>query len=320
MKKIILLRPFRKKGNYQFFMDWFADAWQSCGGRLQQGYSIPWTIRLMVAKSRLSRNCPILSSKREALLVLGAGYPDSFAWPHSYTHEIIPMLWDVWPRYWSRLISSLKRHHVRTFLCTSDQVCEYVRELLPHIHVIHVPEGINPSGYLPGENLQNRTIDILELGRQLPSFHQSAISLSRLHPDLKHMFSSVGSPLLFPDFGSLCLGLASSKITVSYPRCDTHPEMAGNVETLTQRYWECMLSRTLIVGRAPQELIDLVGYNPVIEIFTHESSEQIYQILKNIDSYQNLVNKNYHIAQQLAPWSARCVVLKSQLNTLGYNI
>ena len=44
------------------------------------------------------------------------------------------------------------------------------------------------------------------------------------------------------------------------------PELAGDIETLTQRYWECMLSRIVMLGHAPQELIDLIGYNPVIEI------------------------------------------------------
>ena len=59
--------------------------------------------------------------------------------------------------------------------------------------------------------------------------------------------------------------------------------MAGKIETLTQRYWECMLSRCLIVGRAPFELINLIGYNPVIEVEWGNESEQLLRILNNIE-------------------------------------
>lgn len=37
------------------------------------------------------------------------------------------------------------------------------------------------------------------------------------------------------------------------------PEIAGDIETLTQRYWECMFSRMVMVGHAPQELLTLSG-------------------------------------------------------------
>lgn len=126
MKHLTLLEPIRKEGNYQFFMQWFADAWAASGGKTVKGIRAPWNLRLLIAKSRISRNFPLFTSSRKALLVPGAGYPDSFAWPLGYTNEIVPMLWDVWPRYWPRLISSLKRHHVQTLLCTSSRVCEYV--------------------------------------------------------------------------------------------------------------------------------------------------------------------------------------------------
>lgn len=165
MKHLTLLEPIRKEGNYQFFMQWFADAWTTSGGQTVKGISVPWNLRLLIAKSRVSRNFRLFTSSRRALLVPGAGYPDSFAWPFGYANEIVPMLWDVWPRYWPRLISSLRRHHVQTLLCTSSQVCEYVAEKLPHIHAVHVPEGIDPAGYRDGGPLEGRRTDILQIGR-----------------------------------------------------------------------------------------------------------------------------------------------------------
>ena len=97
------------------------------------------------------------------------------------------------------------------------------------------------------------------------------------------------------------------------------PEMAGDVETLTQRYWECMLSGTLIVGHAPKELVDLLGYNPVIELETDEDiGSRLSQILDNISSYQELADKNLAVARENASWDTRMTRLLPQLRQLGY--
>ena len=95
--------------------------------------------------------------------------------------------------------------------------------------------------------------------------------------------------------------------------------MAGDVETLTQRYWECMLSGTLIVGHAPKELVDLLGYNPVIELETDEDiGSRLSQILDNISSYQELADKNLAAARENASWDTRMTRLLPQLHQLGY--
>ena len=297
MKHLTLLEPIRKEGNYQFFMQWFADAWTTSGGQTVKGISVPWNLRLLIAKSRVSRNFRLFTSSRRALLVPGAGYPDSFAWPFGYANEIVPMLWDVWPRYWPRLISSLRRHHVQTLLCTSSQVCEYVAEKLPHIHAVHVPEGIDPAGYRDGGPLEGRRTDILQIGRLMQPVHEAILQMRQSSPRLSYLYPEEPGRLVFPDF----------------------PEMAGDVETLTQRYWECMLSGTLIVGHAPKELVDLLGYNPVIELETDEDiGSRLSQILDNISSYQELADKNLAVARENASWDTRMTRLLPQLRQLGY--
>ena len=91
------------------------------------------------------------------------------------------------------------------------------------------------------------------------------------------------------------------------------------METLTQRYWECMLSGTLIVGHAPKELVDLLGYNPVIELETDEDiGSRLSQILDNISSYQELADKNLAVARENASWDTRMTRLLPQLRQLGY--
>ena len=66
-----------------------------------------------------------------------------------------------------------------------------------------------------------------------------------------------------------------------------------------------MLSGCIMIGRAPKELIDLIGYNPVIEVEWHRAQQQLYDILDSVDKYQNLVNHNYEIAKRYASWGER---------------
>lgn len=112
--------------------------------------------------------------------------------------------------------------------------------------------------------------------------------------------------------------LADSKITIALTKNFTDPQIGAGVETLTQRYWENMLSRIVMVGHAPQELIDLIGYNPVVEIPVDENANQqfvskIKDILSHLDDYQELVDKNRMIALKMAPWEIRMREVKNWL-------
>ncbi len=99
--------------------------------------------------------------------------------------------------------------------------------------------------------------------------------------------------------------MGDAKITIALPRSMTQLEVAGDIETLTQRYWENMLSRIVMVGHAPQELVDPIGYNPVIELDKENFTEQIFDILAHIENYQELVDKNRETALQLGDWTLR---------------
>ena len=79
-----------------------------------------------------------------------------------------------------------------------------------------------------------------------------------------------------------------------------------------------MLSRTLILGRAPKELIDFAGYNPVINVDWNAPELQIEYILQHIREYQNLVDKNYHFALQHASWNNRVGTMLALLHENGY--
>lgn len=146
----------------------------------------------------------------------------------------------------------------------------------------------------------NRKIDVLELGRKNSFYHDQIVKME----GVKFLYNK-NNQYVFPSFSDLVLGLSNSKIVICFPRCDTHQNMTGQIETLTQRYWECMLSRCLIVGRAPFELINLIGYNPVIEVEWGNEEEQLLKILNNIGIYQDMVDRNYSVALEFSPWACR---------------
>ena len=112
--------------------------------------------------------------------------------------------------------------------------------------------------------------------------------------------------------------MADSKVSLTFPRCDTHPEVAGSIETLTQRYWECMLSRVVMVGRAPFELVNLVGYNPVVEIGRKTAEDLIMDVVMHPETYQGLADKNRKVALQYARWSGRMPKIMNFLKECGY--
>ena len=81
-----------------------------------------------------------------------------------------------------------------------------------------------------------------------------------------------------------------------------------------------MLSRIVIVGRAPKELINLIGYNPVIEIEREQQTEKIVEILDNIGHYQSLVDKSRKTAIDMGGWDLRIKEIQRFLLNKGYII
>ena len=77
------------------------------------------------------------------------------------------------------------------------------------------------------------------------------------------------------------------------------------METVTHRYFESMASKCLIVGHAPKELTDLFGYNPVIEVQWGSEFGQIEQLLNNLGSFEDLVERNYLRLLEVGTWTSR---------------
>lgn len=327
--EIFIKNRIRKKKQFQFFMHSFVESAIKLGfkvkyevgkeGRLQK-YEIKLCRFFIQVLGRLWYKYMV---KDKALLVTSRGENlFSSAFPY-YRYKVIPMIWDVWPGYWEILYSDLRLLRCEIVFVTVRQTAEKLTADLG-IKTFWIPEGINIRDYCPGDDLFMRTIDVYELGRQKQEYNQileNALQMGGVKSLVRNEYAQNGTllKLAYPTAESLLRHLSEVKIIVCFPQCDTHPQNAGNLETLTQRYWEAMLSRCLIVGRAPKELIDLIGYNPVIDVDWNAPEKQLSHILNHIVDYQGFVNKNYDIALKYASWDNRVRQIKSILKVEGYD-
>lgn len=335
MKQIYIKNRLRRQDEFQFFMHQFVE---SCirNGFLSVKDIIPsyrFFVRSVLRRFLLClyRMCRVthmkLFSKKKALLITANGVTiQDNIFPYYFNYEVVPMLWDVWPSTWERMYNSFKLFDIRMVFVTSSQVAEHINSKT-NIHAYWIPEGIDKNGYKNEKRLVDRQINILEMGRQHPKLHSVLVQMV----EKKLLFNVASSKinadgtlnpnrLSFNSFEDLSNALSNAKILICFPQCDTNPNRAGNIETLTQRYWEGMLSGCVLLGRAPKELIQLIGYNPVIDVDWNNVDNQILEILEHIDTYQVLVDKNYDSAQNFASWDNRIILIKEYLKKEQYCI
>ena len=288
------------------------DAWTKAGGQTMRSH-YPWRIFHRFA---FDYELPtICKSKDIAQLRFVEPVSINFdTFPDYACHEIIPFIWDCWPRYFEKTCKWFKRHEVRTAIFTSSQTAERMRERFPEMNILWCPEGIDTSLYSEGKELKNREIDILEFGRS-----NRKVFKAELPSSIKHVCTMQDGKYIFTN-EELRQSMGDAKVTITLPRSITQPDVAGDIETLTQRYWECMLTRMVMVGHAPKELVDFIGYNPVIEIDTENPNGQINDILQHLADYRDLTNKNREVALQKGDWTARMQGVMDFLKGNGYRI
>ena len=304
---ITLIAP--KEGEFNKFQYWFAKAWEDAEGKSVCDIRIPHKLRAL--GGRLFGR-PFWRSNKK-VVILGCHRIESKAWPWCCVNEIVPMMWDLWPENFDYFVKFLKSNRVKLCFVTASQNVGKIKKAYPGVEVVWVPEGIKVSEYKVGKPLAERTIDILNYGRNV-SWVNEAIESYDFNQAITHVYNRDGKHY-FKDFNSLLTGIRNSKMAICYPQCDTNPLRCGDVETLTQRYWECMLSGTLMIGRAPKELVEICDYNPVITL-NDDPAPQIENILNNIDDYQKLADRNRMCAEEKADWSNRIPIVLQALKSI----
>lgn len=232
--------------------------------------------------------------------------------PDYMCYEIIPFFWDCWPRYFDNVCKWLIKYRTKSAIFTSSQVATKIKNLFPQMNVMSLTEGIIVDDYPAGKDLSKRENQLYEIGTGRRCYLKSK------YPEEYQKFSKLPINGLIRKREDYIKTLCDTKITITFPRCDLMPEETGDIETLTQRYWETMLTRSVILGRAPKELTKLIGYNPVIDIDKSNPIGQIEDILSHIDDYQPLVDKNRQTAFEKGSWDIRMKEVASWLKLCGY--
>lgn len=113
------------------------------------------------------------------------------------------------------------------------------------INVIWCPEAVDDSVYQKGKLLKERNIDLLEFGRsndKVFKADQLKAVFDNKNCGLNHVCTKQNSKFIYTN-EQLYEAMGNAKVTIALPRSITQPEIAGDIETLTQRYWECMFSK-----------------------------------------------------------------------------
>lgn len=308
MKKVYAVAPFSHGINFKMQV---YDAWVKMGGKTTTSYYPAKFLRGLVYKYEL----PIIKENDyKAQLRFVEPVSISFdTFPGYAFYEIIPMIWDCWPIHFEKTCQWFVKHNVKTAIFTSSQTADNMRRRFPEMKILTITEGINTSVFRNNyKKIKEKEIDLFEISTLRRSYFKKKypIEYSKLCN-----ISPTRSTKSDEDFRSV---LFDTKVTIMFPRCDTRPQIAGNIETLTQRYWECMLSGMIMVGRAPKELIDLIGYNPVLDLNRENEIEHVEDIIKHAEDYQELVDKNRKTALKMADWSLRIEKIRSFLSDSGY--
>ncbi|MFU8945159.1 glycosyltransferase [Mycetocola zhadangensis] len=225
----------------------------------------------------------------------------------------VVLAWDVWQDSVAEWIDLLRDFRVQVVFCTSTAAQELLRERGFEGDLLYLPEATSVASYRPGTRLTERAIQVLELGRRWDAWHDP-VQRSGLLGNVKSRYELERGQVIFDTRDDLIDGFASSAVSVCFPRSVTHPA-AGEVETFTHRYLESMASGCLVLGHAPADLIELFGYNPVIEADIHDAPGQLRAILNNLGSYQDFVDRNLERVKQVGDWRQRAEYIADVLLT-----
>lgn len=212
-------------------------------------------------------------------------------------------LFDAWGFDLDKIVDFVTTFKIDTVFVSASQSALLLKDKLANNKVHWIPEGINPQDYKV-RTYQEKDIEVLALGRKYNRYHESIVDSCDID-NINYLYEIVKGQLVFPTREDFIQGLARTKISICFPSSITHPERSGDIETMTIRYLQSMVSKCLIVGHAPKEMIDLFGYNPVIEVDYTNSFDQLKKILANFTDYIPLIEKNYEIVVQNHTWNNR---------------
>jgi spore maturation protein CgeB len=217
--------------------------------------------------------------------------------------EIVLYIMDAWPSYHARIEKAIKLFGIKTIFFSSQQVAAIFREKGILSNAIWLPEAVRIEKYtfLP---MPNRDIDVLNFGRKW-DLHHDMIVEPLVKANITYLYEKIKGVIVLPQRADFLDALSRAKITICVPSNITHPQRSGDISTITMRYFQCMASKSIVLGVAPPELLELFGYNPIVEININNPFEQIQFILSHLEDYDELIERNYLEVKKNHTWAAR---------------
>jgi spore maturation protein CgeB len=176
-----------------------------------------------------------------------------------------------------------------------------------------MPEAICSDSYCFME-YNKKNIDVLQYGRRWEWLHKQILPFCREN-DIHYTYPQENgdTKFRFKNRDELIDDLSRTKIAICVPRTITQPDIF-DLSALTTRYFECMSSKCLILGHAPDDLIALYGYNPVVEVDYLQPLDQIRYLLDHFNDYVPLIERNYKITKERHQWKNRITDMRNIMN------
>lgn len=184
---------------------------------------------------------------------------------------------------------------------------EYFNSLqIPFFRAYWIPEAITLGSYRQSDYAE-KDIDFLQYGRRWDWIHERLLPFCASKGlRYEHPLNCSTDKSQFKTRAELLTTLARTKTAICVPKTVTHPEIY-DLPTVTTRYFECMASKCLILGHAPEDLINLFGYNPVVEADNSDPMRQLEYLRDHYQEFLPLIEKNYRITQEKHQWRNRIV-------------
>jgi hypothetical protein len=242
-------------------------------------------------------------------LILGPDF-SQFLWYRILGYEIVPIVLDGWPSYHERIHKAIKILGIKKiFFSASDNISIFESDKL---QCFWLPEAIRWDDYPEAVTLKEKKPIILNFGRKWEKHHEEIQPILKKRM-INYQYEKIKGQLIFPTNSQFLNALNNALISICVPSNITHPLRSGNIETITSRYFQSMRLKNIIVGKAPKEMLELFGYNPIVEIDMQQPANQLLNILSNPKIYDSLVAKNYETVKNFHCWNNRWYELIDKL-------
>ena len=236
-------------------------------------------------------------------MLMGTGDFYSFIYEYKKHKSNCAYLFDAWFQDHHEIELFCKLANFQYIFCSSSIATQKLNQLINNTKFIWIPEAINISNYT-FLNYKEKTIDVLQFGRKYEDIQQE-LSQFLEKESITYLYEKEKGDIVFKTREDFINGLATTKISLCFPRSCTHPNLAEGQETMTIRYLQSMASKTLVVGKCPEEMKKLFPYNPIIELDLTNPGEHIKKILHNYSDYIPLIERNYYEVLNNHQWKNR---------------